>query len=262
MQFKKHIYILSAALLLLNITSCKTNQKLANNNTTATTPIKANKLEDYYKHQLAYNSFNGKMSLSYDDGKMDQKAGANIKMNKGKDVWLMASAVGGMIEVARGYATPDSLLGMVGLTKTAYKMSFDEGIKKLGVAVGFESLQNLFIGNPLLSNATIQKSREAGNEVILNFTQDGYELDVHYDKATGHMTKQFLHNQSKNFKCEIIYENYQPLADKQPFSYNRTITIQDNGKKILTKIDFSKAEINTPAIINFRIPENYKVGKL
>lgn len=260
MNLKQHIYIAASALLLLNITSCKSNKQLATPSTTTT--VKANKLEDYYKHQLAYNSFNGKMNLSYDDGKMDQKVGANIKMNKGKDVWLMASAVGGMIEVARGYATPDSLLAMVGLNKTAYKMSFAEGIKKIGVDVGFESLQNLFIGNPLLSNVKIQNAREEGTSVILQFTQEGYELNVYYDKASGHLTKQHLYNKAKNLTCEIIYENYQALADKQPFSYNRTITIQDNGKKILTKIDFSKAEINTPAIINFRIPDNYKVGKL
>lgn len=262
MKFSKHIYFAATAILLLNITSCKSNKKIANTTNTSSTPIKTNKLEDFYKHQLDYHSFNGKMNLAFDDGKMDQKASANIKMNKGKDVWLMASALGGMIEVARGYATPDSLLGMVGLTKTAYKMSFADGIKKLGVDVGFESLQNLFIGNPLISNAKIQKSREENGKVILQFLQDGYELEIFYNKANGNMEKQLLSNKANNFNCEIIYENYQGLADKQPFSYNRTITIHDNGKKILTKIDFSKAEINTPAIINFRIPDNYKTGKL
>lgn len=261
MQIKTSYILAIAATSLLSFSACKSKKNLTTTNDN-NTPVQVNKLEDYYKHKIEYNSFNGKMSLSYDDGKMDQKASANLKMNKGKDVWLLASAVGGMIEVARSYATPDSLQAMVGLTKTAYRMKFDDGIKKLGVAVDFETLQNLFIGNPLITNGKVQKSREQGKEVILSFLQDGYELDVYYDKATGYINKQTLNNRAKNFSCEILHQNYQALADKQPFSMNRTITINDNGKKINTKIDFSKAEINTPAIINFKIPGSYKEEKL
>lgn len=217
------------------------------------------KPEEYYKKNIQYSTFSGKMNVTYKDAKQEQKIVVNVKMNKNKDFWANASALGGIVSVGRAYATLDSLKAIVNLNNTAYQMSYRDGVAMLKTDIEFASLQNLFIGNALLEGAPIKAAKEENNEIIINIHKDDYTLDITYDKTTAQIKKQIIENKKEQFKATILFNNYKPLPDRQPFSYDRNIEIWNKNEKILVTMEYTKAEINIPVSITFNIPANMKI---
>ncbi len=224
-------------------------------------PVISNKLEDYYKKNIQYNTFSAKANVDYKDAKQSQSIIVLAKMNKAKDLWLSASALGGIVNVGKGYATPDSLKAVVNLTNSAYALSYKDGIAMIKTDIDFISLQNMFIGNALIENGKIQEAKEENGQVVLLTTKDDYNLTIYYDKANAQIKKQVIENKKANFIATMLFNNYKPLADKQPFSHNRSIAIIRNGEQINVEIEFSKVEINIPLSISFNIPTNYKLNQ-
>lgn len=259
---KKYLLLLMAASSLI-IYSCGSGKKKAPD-TISPKPSEISKLkpEDYYKKQIQYATFSGKMNVEYKDNKQEQKIAVNVKMNKGKDFWANAAALGGIVPVGRAYATPDSLKAIVNLNNTAYAMQYKDGVAMLKTELEFSSLQNMFIGNALLENAPIKSAKEENGEVFINLAKDGYTLDIIYDKTTAQIKRQVIENKQENFKATIDYSNYKPLTDRQPFAYYRQIEIINKQEKINVIMDYSKAELNIPVAISFAIPASMKIQKL
>src|SRR5690606_11516034 len=97
------------------------------------------------------------------------------------------------------------------------------------------------------------------NTIQVVVAQDDYILTVKYDKETQLIREQFITNALKRFTCKILQSNYKPLVDKQPFAFTRSIEIDSNGEKTKLDMEFSKAEIDIPADVNFRIPDSYTI---
>lgn len=265
MSIKK--YILFAAILsscTLIIASCGGNKKLAGETEKGSqVPIPEIKLEDYYKQTLSYKSFSGKANMHIKNPKLDQKVVANIKMNHKKNIWSSVQAMGGLVEAARAYITPDSLKALVPLTRDAYALSFKEGLELIQADLEFVSLQNLFMGNPLLADKKNPKVKLLdSNTVQVVVLQDDYTLTILYDKTTQLIKEQFITNNIKKFTCKILQSNYKPLVDKQPFAFTRSISINNNGETTELDMNFSKAEIDIPASVSFRIPDSYSLKSI
>lgn len=220
------------------------------------------KLEDYYHQGINYNSFSGKANLQYQDKKENQKLGATIKMNHLVNIWSSVSAIGGIVEVARAYITPDSLKALLPLMRDAYALPYKEGLALIQAELDFETLQNLFMGNPLIMGSKNATVNEEGAEVIVKLMHNGYQLTITYDKATQLIKQQLITNVAKEFTCLITQTDYKALADKQPFSYNREMVITNKGEEMKVSMNFSKAEINKPANVTFRIPDSYTIKEI
>lgn len=264
MTYRNSIKILSFTVCIsLLFASCGGSKKITGDKTTDTKiEIPAIKIEDYYKQGVNYNTFTGKAAMQYQNAKQSQKLGANIKMNKAKNIWTNINAMGGIVEVARAFITPDSLMAMLPLNRDAYALSYKDGLALIQAELDFATLQNLFIGNPLIEGAKDVKVEEQDGNIIVSLKQNGYNLFITYDKVTQLIKQQHITNTEKKFSCLILQQNYKPLADKQPFSFTRKIEINNNGEQMTMDMDFSKAEINIPADINFRIPESYTIKQI
>ena len=156
-MIKKNKSIITLGLLTLlfsvGFTACNTSKKTA---TEPTKPIgKTFSPEDYLANQIDFRSFNGKADLSITNKDGNQKVNSNIKMRKDKDIWSSVLVLGGMVEVARAYITPDSLQAIVRIGKKYYDLSYEEGLALIQTEVEFPVLQNLIIGNPLMNDGKI-----------------------------------------------------------------------------------------------------------
>ena len=267
MIIRKYIQaVLTLCCSMLLLASCGGSKKLGDKTATQGTkvPQQAIKPEDYYKQVLQYKSFFGKANMQVTTSKMNnQKVTANIKMNHLKDIWSSVSAMGGIVEVVRAYITPDSLKALLPMSRDAYALSFEEGLSLIQAELEFVSLQNLFLGNPLLtgkSNAKISQPDSATIQVQVE--QDGYILTVKYDKDTQLIREQLITHTGKNFSCKILQDNYKPLADKQPFAFNRIIEIDSNGEHTRLQLDFTRADIDVPADASLKIPESYTLQSI
>ncbi len=245
---------------MMLLASCGSSKKLGDRTADrgSKVPQQAIPPEDYYKQILLYKSFFGKANMQITTPKMNQKVIANIKMNHLKNIWLSVSAMGGIVEVARAYITPDSLKALLPMSRDAYALSFQEGLSLIQAELEFISLQNLFMGNPLITGKSNAKASETDSATIqVQVEQDGYILTVRYDKETQLIREQLITHTGRQFSCRIQQSNYKPLSDKQPFAFARTIEIDNNGEQTLVNLDFTRADIDIPAEVSFRIPDSY-----
>jgi hypothetical protein len=246
---------LCSVTLLLSAEACKTAKKAV-----TTEPVKPSetlKPEDYISRVIVWNSFNGKADMHFENKDQNQDFNGNLRLRKDKDIWASVIALG-IAEVARAYITPDSLKAIVRIGKKAYALSYKEGLELIQAQVEFPVLQNLFIGNPLISNVPIKKWDQKDSFVVITQVKDDFTQELTYNKRTGTLTDLQLSSAQRNFKCNIRYEKYGPITNQQPFAFNRYIVINNKGEEIKLNMEFNKAELDVPVETNFSIPDSYE----
>ncbi|MFA6059782.1 MAG: DUF4292 domain-containing protein [Taibaiella sp.] len=247
---------LCAVALIISAEACKTTKKAV-----TTEPVKPAgetlKPEDYLSRVIVWNSFNGKADMHFENKDQNQDFNGNLRLRKDKDIWASVIALG-IAEVARAYITPDSLKAIVRIGKKAYALSYKEGLELIQAQVEFPVLQNLFIGNPLISNVPVKKWDQKDSFVLITQVKDDFTQELTYNKRTGTLTDLQLSSAQRNFKCTIRYEQYGPITNQQPFAFNRYIVINNKGEEIKLNMEFNKAELDVPVEISFSIPDSYE----
>ncbi|WP_129021991.1 DUF4292 domain-containing protein [Edaphocola flava] len=244
--------------------SCKTTKKVPKNDepVVVVPEVKKEDLGKLYEHGFVYNTFSGKAQMHYVGNDKDQNFAANIKMEKGKKVWLSVIALG-IQEIARAQITPERMQAIERLGRSVYDMSFEEGLKKLNAPIEFPMLENLLIGNPVMQDLKIKEIKQNGSEVKIVTEKDGFVQTLTYDKNTQTLTEQLITSEKKKFKCTVKYSDY-VAVNGQAFAKSRVINIEDlaKNKTTLLEMDFSKYDLDGALDIQFSIPSNYKMKDL
>ncbi len=223
---------------------------------TSTTP-KMNKAEEYLAQQVFYKSFAGKAKMEITSNGENKEFTSNIKMTKDKDIWASIIAMGGIIEAARAYITPEKLKVLNKLEATYYDLNYEEGMALIDAQVPFADLQNILIGNRLMQHGEIVQEKETDSTLIIVLKENDVTETLEYRKSNGTLKQLFLESVKQNFQCTIDYDAYGPTTGKQPFAYNRNIKIYSNNKQTLIKMNFIKADLDMPFEVNFNIPSSY-----
>lgn len=247
---------LAAFALLLGTQACNTAKK-----TTTVAPVKPvsqeRKPEEYLAQTISWNTFSGKADMHFENRDQSQDFTGNLRMNKGKDIWASIIALG-IAEVARASITPDSLRAIIKIGKKAYALSYKEGLELIQAQVEFPVLQNLFIGNPLISDVAVKKSEIKDSLMLITLEKDDFTELLQYNKRTGTLQELQLNSTQRDFTCTIRYEKYGPITGQQPFAFNRYITINNKGQQVRLDMEFSKAELDVPVETKFSIPDAYE----
>lgn len=246
---------LCSVILLLSVEACKTTKKVVT--TEPVKPLETLKPEDYISRVIVWNSFNGKADMHFENKDQNQDFNGNLRLRKDKDIWASVIALG-IAEVARAYITPDSLKAIIRIGKKAYALSYKEGLELIQAQVEFPVLQNLFIGNPLISDVPVKKWDQKDSFVVITQMKDDFTQELTYDKRTGTLTELQLSSAQRNFKCNIRYEKYGPITNHQPFAFNRYIVINNKGEEVKLNMEFNKAELDVPVETSFSIPDSYE----
>lgn len=239
---------------ILAFAACKTTKKV-----TEVEPKKVEegmKPEAYLAQKIQYSSFSGKAQMHFENKDQNQDFSGNIRMQKDKTIWASVVALG-IAEVARASITPDSLRAIVRIGKKAYALSYEEGLQLIQAQVDFPVLQNLFIGNPLIDDGPVKKVEQKDSLVLLTLVKDDFNEVLSYNKQTGMLQQLELKSEKRDFKCNIRYEKYGAITNKQPFAFNRYIVINNKGQEIKLDMEFSKAELDVPVDVSFSIPDSY-----
>ena len=249
--------LVTAGLLLMGafvFPACNTSKKI-----TEVEPKKVEtgmKPEAYLAQKIQYSTFSGKAQMHFENKDQNQDFSGNIRMQKDKNIWASVIALG-IAEVARASITPDSLQAIVRIGKKAYALSYKEGLELIQAQVEFPVLQNLFIGNPLIDNGPVKILEQKDSLIMLSLVKDDFNEVLTYNKQTGMLQELELSSDKRNFKCNIRYEKYGAITNKQPFAFNRYIVINNKGQEIKLDMEFSKAELDVPVDVSFSIPDSY-----
>lgn len=254
--FRSVATVIAPLLLLIIVQSCSPAKKVA-----TTEPVKPvnteKKPEEYLSQAISWNSFSGKADMHFENKDQNQDFTGNLRMRKDKDIWASVVALG-IAEVARASITPDSLRAMIRIGKKAYALSYKEGLELIQAQVEFPVLQNLFIGNPLISNAPVKAAETKDSLIMITLVKDDFTEVLTFNKRTGTLQELQLNSDQRNFKCNIRYEKYGPITGQQPFAFNRYIVISNKGEEVKLNMEFNKAELDVPVETSFSIPDSYE----
>lgn len=258
--FHKKGFLLLTCCLIIGFTACNTGKKISEKTTTEETEKPTvEKPSVYLNHKMLYKTFSGRGNLHIVTPEFDKKVTAYLSMDKDRDILASIRALG-MLEVARAFATPDSLFLLNRLQKTAYALDYHDGIKLIKAEVPFASLQNLIAGSPLLpDSATIKNMIVKGDRVIITRQTSEFIEVLEYDLKTQVLKRLHLSALDRPFEFTINYGDYRKIGIGQPFAFDRNIKIQKAGKNMTVDLNFTQATIDYPVNTNFRIPGSYSV---
>ncbi len=253
-EIKYSVFILLSCTLLLH--ACRTHKAIPVKETVKEA-LPALEPEEYLGLQLDYRTFSGKASVHLEQKGEQQDFSANIRMQKDKSIWASAIALG-IAEVARAMITEDSLQAIVRLNKKAYALTYQEGAELLEADVPFTSLQNLLVGNPLITDGAVKGIEDRDSMVVLTLSKGEFSQVLTYDKYKRILLQLELTSDQRPFKCVVKYGKYGPVTLQQPFAFNRNIVIENKGETVKLDMEYSKAELNVPVETPFTIPASYQ----
>ncbi|GAA4453650.1 DUF4292 domain-containing protein [Rurimicrobium arvi] len=204
-------------------------------------------------------TFAAKAKMHYEGGDKSLDFVANIRMKQDSIIWISVSAGGGLIQVARAVITPDSFKAVSFLENTAYIGPISKASSILPEGVDFYSLQNMLLGNPVLSKGQLNSVADSGDRWELRQTQLSYieQLDVLKSDSTVQRS-QLVSNDSLNRSLTQQLHNF-GLFGNLRIAQDRKFNIINKGEGLLVDMNLSNIVIDAEQKYPFSIPEGYTI---
>jgi hypothetical protein len=218
------------------------------------------KLMPLWKRGISFNTFSGKAKMHYAAQGQKNEFTANIRIKNNEAIWVLVTALGGMVPVARVYITPDSILLVNNLQKDAYRMHIRDANKLLPVPVDFKTMQSLIIGNVFNTEGTATDATEFGGSMSLQVEHADIIQQITYGKADSNMRTLQMRTKDNTTQGMIKFGNYEDVTGRR-FATSREVTISSSGAPYYLDMNFNSAEFDKPVEMPFSIPKNYDMKK-
>ena len=164
--------------------------------------------------------------------------------------------MGGMVQAARVFITPDSFRMINYLEKEVISLSLRDVGKILPTSIDFASLQNLILGEPLRSGVIYDAINGQGTWSI-EVKDTSYTQHITYSKTDTTMIQGMIRTINPNGPQAILeYGEYENIVEKK-ISTKRVMNIQNGGDIISVDVKFQNANFDLPLEFPFVIPKNY-----
>lgn len=217
----------------------------------------ADKYTPVWKSEINFQSFSGKAKCHFEGRGQNQDFTAHIRVKKNEAIWINVSALGGIVNVARLYATTDSFKLINFLERTYTSMKIEEANKVLPFPVDFSMLQNLLIGNPLTQDGVLQDIVEESGMVNLIIKKEQLNQVLAVNKQSGILQGLKVFSDNDNSVAAEQFDNYQTITNIS-FSKDRVITAVNQGYPYLLEMKFSDATFNGAVDMPFSVPKSYE----
>lgn len=217
-----------------------------------------NKLTPLWQRQVSFNTFTGKAKCHYAGMGQKNEFTANIRVKKDQIIWINATALGGIVNVARIYITPDSIFLVNYLQRSAYKMPIADANKLLPAPVDFSIMQNLIIGNALKLNGMATDAVDFGGTLSIQTEDKDIIQQLTYNKADSSMRSLQMRTRDNQTEGMVQYGNYDMVSGRK-FSTSRAISLNNQGEPYYLDMNFNNADFDRDIDFPFSIPKNYTV---
>ena len=208
------------------------------------------------KQSLQADWFTAKARISYKDKDMSVSGSATIRMKTDSLLWISIKKLG--FEVARAAITKDSVYVLDRLNNEYAIYGLDYLQESYNLPGDFQLLQSVVFGKPyFFDEQSVTLSPEEDAYVLKNSFY-GHQIEYQVDQKDLRLLQLDYETNLGAQKMKIDLTEYEELADKQLFSYFRTLKMNspDTGTTDVT-IKFSQVELDTPKEVQFRIPSRY-----
>ncbi len=245
----------SAAKIITDTTAAGNNKPVDNLSPEKRTLINA--LTPLWNKRIEFSTFSGKAKMHYEGKGQKQEFTTNFRIKKDQIIWASVTALGGIVQVARVYITPDSIKLINYLEKQLMTMPLSEASKVLPVPADFSTLQNLIIGNVLRPDGRLTDATDFGGTLSIQAEEKDLTQQVTYNKADSTIRSLQLRSADQNGPAGMVqYGNYENV-NNQKFSTSRAINVINAGEQYYLDMNFNNVEFDKNLDYPFSIPKNY-----
>src|SRR4051812_13027796 len=179
-------------------------------------------------NQIEFLTFNAKARVEYKGPEGEDDANAFVRIKKDSAIWIsLRGALG--IEGFRVLITRDSVKVINFLKKYVQHQGIGYLQEISGMAIDFETLQDLVIGNPIFIDTNIVSHEvNSNNELLVTMAGALYKNLVALDNSDNRLlyTRIDEREGGRNRRCNISFSNYEN-ATGVLFSTGRKISVAD-----------------------------------
>ena len=209
-----------------------------------------------------FKTFSGKAKMRYEAGDDSKEFSAVVRIESGKAIWVSVSALGGLVNVARLYLTPDSLKLVNFLQREVTERPYAESAALLPVALSFHDLEAFLLGYAPAAAAGGTVTRFATVEGGFSLTKHStanwdYGLDY---RSTDSMLTQMTAlsgDAGKPFNLAVLLSDYVPNGI---YSFAKTRVASWNAGEKTGKLlmDWDAPEWDKEIAMPFSVPKSYE----
>ena len=224
------------------------------------TPTDSNiKIKDLNYIDFINLSFSGNSNLEYNN--VDYGFDLIFRFKKNEKILISGSL---FLPIFKVLIDQNKISGYQKFDKTFFDVNYDEIYNKLGINLGFNEIENLLLGNPILDLNKSENFKIYQNEknmLIYSMEKENVIYNMTFDPKSNKLLSQEITQLKLNRYLKIYYNSFQKLNS---FDLPRLIGILINDGKNLIKLTISNQsrEINNELSFPFKIPSNYKKIKL
>lgn len=224
---------------------------------TAEKKLLIDSLMPIWNKDIDFKTFAGKARMHYEAGDQKQDFTANIRIQKDKVIWVSATALGGIVQVARIYITPDSFKMINYLDKSVTVMTLKAAEALLPTPMDYSILQNIIVGNVLSKSNKITDVISIAGGWSLQAENPDHIQQVTYNKSDSTIrSEQFRDRKPGGPQATIQYANY-VLVDNRFFSFSRAINMSNAGQQYFLDMNYLSMDFDRVIDFPFTIPKNY-----
>lgn len=224
------------------------------------TPTDSNiKIKDLNYIDFINLSFSGNSNLEYNN--VDYGFDLIFRFKKNEKILISGSL---FLPIFKVLIDQNKISGYQKFDKTFFDVNYDEIYNKLGINLGFNEIENLLLGNPILDLNKSENFKIYQNEknmLIYSMEKENVTYNMTFDPKSNKLLSQEITQLKLNRYLKIYYNSFQKLNG---FDLPSLIGILINDGKNLIKLTISNQsrEINNELSFPFKIPSNYKKIKL
>ena len=224
------------------------------------TPTDSNiKIKDLNYIDFINLSFSGNSNLEYNN--VDYGFDLIFRFKKNEKILISGSL---FLPIFKVLIDQNKISGYQKFDKTFFDVNYDEIYNKLGINLGFNEIENLLLGNPILDLTKSENFKIYQNEknmLIYSMEKENVTYNMTFDPKSNKLLSQEITQLKLNRYLKIYYNSFQKLNG---FDLPSLIGILINDGKNLIKLTISNQsrEINNESSFPFKIPSNYKKIKL
>ncbi|MGH2623617.1 MAG: DUF4292 domain-containing protein, partial [Sphingobacterium sp.] len=238
--------------------SCGTKKKTVKLSSEEPTAVAKDITSTFEMSNLNFITFSGKAKAKVEMGKESQDVTLNVRMERDKAIWISVTALLG-IEGARILITPDSVKIMNKLHGEYLAKPFTYIYNYVNPGISFRMLQDILVGNINMQMLRTDQLQVASSEEDTQLIGVKEGLTFHYGINKQNRPFNFnLIELGKSNKLEANYSDY-AVIDGHNFPQRFTLTIEGDGTKVFSDLQYTRADFNENIELPFTVPSRYKV---
>nr|WP_121270639.1 DUF4292 domain-containing protein [Pedobacter schmidteae] len=207
---------------------------------------------------FTFNTLAVKAKAKLDIGGSKNNATMNIRMEKGRKIWVSITVLAGM-EVARALITPDSIKVRNNFQNVYLKQPFSYIHKFTNKQVSFDWLESILSGNTIADflneNADVE---ENNGRWLLKGEKGTLDYKVFFDGLIK-VTENNINDVNAGQALKVLYNGaYQDLGGWL-FPGRLAINSMSGTKTVNIELEYYNVERNVPLEFPFSVPGKYEV---